>query len=185
MRLRIGVASQSSMNRARLDNGAARGRQPAEPAADVLQARLPGGRGLLAHRDDGGEGSLNGRHVRAGVQCQQAIPVEFDQGSQIAERPTVQQDPGIDGLAPVDARHDPQDRVLERLRLAGHAVAPRSPAPDSAGPGEEPAASHGGRPARRPARSAGTTPDSPALAAAASGGTHAARASSRAASCAT
>ena len=68
------------MNRARLDDGAARRGEPAEPAADVLEASLAGVRIDSQTLDDGSEGPLDRGDVRGRVQREQPAGVQLDPG---------------------------------------------------------------------------------------------------------
>src|SRR5580658_5850820 len=155
--LGIRVAGQPGVHRPRLHDRAPRRGQPPEPAADLLLSRLPGRLRVRADVGDRVQSLADALDVGGRIQRQQPLGVQLHPGPQIAQRPTVDQDASVDGLAPVYPRHHPQHGVLEDLRFAARLLV---------------LAAH------RPASGAVLAP----AAVATSGGSQAGRASSRASS---
>src|SRR5258708_6903818 len=63
VRLGVGVLGQPGVDRAGLHHGAARGREPAEPAPDLLLARWSRGAPLVADTEAGGQPAPRARHI--------------------------------------------------------------------------------------------------------------------------
>ena len=111
--LGVGVLGEPGVHRPRLDHGAARRGQPAEPRAQGLPA---GGTGAGLGRADVG-GGLQRPADRVGVggrvQRAQPVDVEVHPGAEVVALPAVDEDAGVERLAPLDPGHDPQHGVLE------------------------------------------------------------------------
>ena len=111
--LGVRVLGQAGVHRARLDDGAARRGQPAEPRAQRLPPRRT--RCRIGRADVGGRLERPPDRVGVGgrVQCIQSLYVQVHARAEVVALPAVHEDAGVQRLAALDPRDDPQHRVLE------------------------------------------------------------------------
>jgi hypothetical protein len=103
------VGGEAAVHRSGLNDGGSGGGEPAEALAERPAGQRALGAGLLER----GQARPYRVEVGGGVDGQQAGLVELDPGAQVAEGVRVDDHAHVDGFAPLDPRHHPDQRVLE------------------------------------------------------------------------
>src|SRR5262249_10160002 len=109
---RVGVGGEAGVHGPGLDDGAARGGEPAEALSGVVAGGRPGRVAALADGFDAAQRAPYAGHVGEGVEGEQPALVEVGAGAEVAGVPAVEQDADVDAFAAFDPGDGADQRVL-------------------------------------------------------------------------